>query len=102
MLQVVSDARMPLGRLPLALTQPEGSLKEQLEPELIVLRRGEPAIHQVIEPDEEASGMGTQGGAEDGAGESTDKRAEDKWPDARTGGPLGKVGVRINRRMGIR
>jgi hypothetical protein len=43
------------------------SLKEQLKSELIVLRRGESAIRQVVEPNEEPAGMGTQGSAEDGA-----------------------------------
>jgi hypothetical protein len=49
------------------LTRPGQSLQEQLESELIVLRRGEPAIHQVVEPDEEPTGVGTQGGTDDGA-----------------------------------
>jgi len=60
-----------------------GLLKEELEPELVVLGGGEAAIHEVIEADEEAAGMRTQGGAEDGAGEPADDRAKDEWPDSR-------------------
>jgi hypothetical protein len=59
-----------------------GLLQEQLEPELVVFRRGEPAIHQVIETDEEAAGMRTQGSPEHGTGEPANDRAKNKWPDA--------------------
>jgi hypothetical protein len=78
-----------------------GLLKEQLEPELIVLRRGEPSIHQVIEPDEEPAGVRTQGGADDGASEPADKRAKDEWPDARAGGPMSGRELRLAGRTGI-
>jgi len=54
----------------------------------------------VIKPDEKAAGMGTQGGADDGASEAAEKCAEDKWPDARAGGPLGGGRFRITRRTG--
>jgi hypothetical protein len=77
------------------LTQPEESLQEQLEPELIVLRRGESSIYQVVEPDEEATSVGTQGGADDGTREPTNKRAKDEWADARAGRPLGDRRCRI-------
>jgi hypothetical protein len=83
------------------LTHPEESLKEQLEPELIVLRRGESSIHQVVEPDEEVTSVGTQGGANDGAREPTNERAKDEWADARAGGSLGGRRFRIYRRTGI-
>jgi hypothetical protein len=83
------------------LTHSEESLQEQLEPELIVLRRGEPSVYQVVEPDEEATSVGTQGGADDGAREPTNKRAEDEWADARAGRPLGGRCCRIYRRTGI-
>jgi hypothetical protein len=65
-----------------ALTRELGLLEEELESELVVLGRGEAAIQQVIEADEEAAGVGTQGGADDGAGEPADHGAKDKWPDA--------------------
>jgi hypothetical protein len=57
-------------------------LKEQLEPELVVLRGSEPAIQQVIEADEEASSVGAQGGAKDSPGEPADDSTKNKWPDA--------------------
>ena len=82
MLRVVSDAGTTLGPLPLSLTHREESLKKQLESELIVLRRSEPSIHQVVEPDEEAASMWAQGSADDGTGEPADKGAENEWPDA--------------------
>jgi hypothetical protein len=75
-------------------------LEEQLEPELIVLRGGEAAIHQVIEADEEAAGVGTQGGAEDGPGEPADDRAKDKWPDARGRWSLRAGSLRFGKRIG--
>jgi len=55
----------------------------------------------VIEPDQESAGVGTQGGADDGTGEPTDKCAQDKWPDARAGRPLGDQSLRITGRTGI-
>jgi hypothetical protein len=92
---------MSLGRRPLFVRQAEGSLQEQLEPELVVLRGDQSSIHQVIQPDQEAAGVGTQGSAKDGTGEPTDKCAKDKWPDARAGSPLGGQGLRITGRTGI-
>lgn len=75
-------------------------LKEELESELIVLRRGEPAIDQVIEPDQEPASVGTQGCADDGAGESADDGAKDKRPDARGRRRLGAGFLQIARRVG--
>ena len=75
-------------------------LEEELESELIVLRRGEPAIDQMIEPDQEPASVGTQGGADDGAGEAADDGAEDKWPDTRGRRRLGAGFLRIDRRVG--
>jgi hypothetical protein len=75
-------------------------LKEQLESELVVLRRGEPAIHQMIEADEEPSGMGTQGGPEDGPGEPADDRAKEKRPDARDRWSLHAVSLGFGGRIG--
>jgi hypothetical protein len=83
------------------LTHPEASLQEQLESELIVLRRGESSIHQVVEPDEEPTGVGTQGGTDDGTGEPTNKCAKDEWPDARAGGRLGDRSFRNYWRTGL-
>lgn len=60
-------------------------LEEQLESELVVLRRGEAAIQQVIEADDETAGMGTEGSADDGSGEPADDRAKDKWTNVRAG-----------------
>ena len=60
-------------------------LKEQLEPKLIVLRGGEPSIGQVIEPDQEPAGVGTQGSADDGAREAAHERAKDKWAYTKSG-----------------
>src|SRR3954470_13592027 len=76
--RVASESCMSLGRRPLFVRQAEESLQEQLEPELVVLRRDQSSIHQVIEPDQEPPGVGTQGSADDGAGEPTDKCAKDK------------------------
>jgi hypothetical protein len=75
-------------------------LEEQLKSELIVFRRSEPAIHQVVEADEVSAGMGTQGGADDGPGEPADNRAKDKWPDARGPWAVRASSVRIGRRIG--
>jgi len=66
-----------------------------------MLGRGEPSIHQVIEPDDEPAGMWTQGGAKDGSGEPTDKRAKDKRSDARAGRHLASCGLRITGRTEI-
>lgn len=74
-------------------------LEEQLEPELIALRRGEPAIQEVIEPDEEPTRVGTQGGADHGTGEPADDRAKDKRPDARNRRPLQAGSLRVGRRI---
>ena len=76
------------------------SLKQQLESELIVFGRSEPSIHQVIEPDEEPAGVGTQGGADDSAGEPAHKCAQDKRPDARARGLLNSRGFRFIRQTG--
>jgi len=92
---------MSLGRWSLLVRQTEESLQKQLEPELIVLRRNQSSIYQVIEPDQEPAGVRTQGGAHHGTGEPTDKRAQDKWPDPRAGGPWGDQGLRITGRTGI-
>jgi hypothetical protein len=92
---VTADPRLresPTGELPL--------LKEQFEPELIVLGRGKSAIHQVIEPDQVATSVGTQCGTDDGAGEPADESAKDKWPDARDGRPLITGSLRIAGRIG--
>ena len=70
-------------------------LQEQLESQLIMLRRGEPAIHQVVEPDDEPTGVGTQGGADDGTREPTNKCAKDEWSDARADGLLDGRNFRI-------
>jgi hypothetical protein len=83
------------------LTHSEESLQEQLEPELIVLRRGEPSVYQVVEPDEEATSVGTQGGADDGAREPTNERAKDEWPHARARRPVSGGDFRIAERTGI-
>ena len=92
---------MSLGRSPLPVKQTEGSLQEQLEPELIVLRRDQSSIHQVIEPNQEPTSVGTQGGADDGTGEPTDQCAKDKWSDPRASRLLGGHGLRITGRTGI-
>ena len=63
-------------------------LQEQLEPELVMLRGGKPPAHQVIETDEEAASVRTQGSTDDRPGETADKGAKHKWPDARAGWTL--------------
>ena len=77
-----------------------GLLEEQLEPELVVLGGGKAAIDEVIETDEEPTGMRAQGGADDGAGEAADDGAKDKRPDAR-GRWTGQAGsLQIGGRIG--
>jgi hypothetical protein len=75
-------------------------LEEQLKSELIVFRRREPAIHQVVEADEVSAGMGTQGGPDNGPGEPADDRAKDKWPDTRGSWAARASSVWIGRRIG--
>jgi hypothetical protein len=75
-------------------------LEEQLESELVVLGGGEAAIYQVIEADEVAAGMGAEGGAEDGTGESADHGAEDERPDWRARRHLNGGSLRFDRQIG--
>jgi hypothetical protein len=59
-------------------------LEEQLEPQLIALRRGEPAIHQVIEPEDKSTGVRAERGSHDGPRYTSDNGPEQKWPHRRT------------------
>jgi hypothetical protein len=54
----------------------------------------------VVEADEKPSGMRTQGGADDGPGEPTDDRAQEKRPDARARRTLHTGYSRFGRRIG--
>ena len=65
-----------------------------------MLRGGEAAIDQVIEADEVAAGMGAEGGAEDGTGESADDGAEDEWPDWRARRHLNGGWLQFDRQIG--
>jgi hypothetical protein len=54
-------------------------LEEQLEPQLIALRRGQPSIQQVIQPDEKTTGVRTERSSHDSPRDTTDNGAEEKW-----------------------
>jgi hypothetical protein len=51
-------------------------LEEQLESQLIALRRGQPAIHQVIEPDDKTTGVRAERGSNNGPRNTPDNGAE--------------------------
>jgi hypothetical protein len=59
-------------------------LEEQLESQLIPLRGGQAAIHQVVESDDKPTGMRAKHSSNNGPDDATDNRTEKKWTDRRT------------------